>query len=362
VWSTCMFCNGSLGRNEVVEAFPVGRRLAFDPAKGRLWVVCRRCERWNLTPLEERWEAIEACERLVRETRLRVSTDQIGLARLREGLELVRIGAPERPEFAAWRYGDQFGRRRKRAMIVGAGVASVLGVGAVAGLATGVVSGTLLAQSGNFYNLYQQYRTAARLRTPAGELLRVKGGHLERARFIRGEGEGFDLEVEHTRGTTRITGPDTPQVAGRLMAQVNRSGAKRGVVDEAVQRIEEARDPALYLTRTVEAHAAEPRFTSIGVLGKPLRKPRAVDIPGSLARLDHPTRLAVEMALHEEHERRALEGELFLLTQAWKEAEEVAAISDNLLLPEGVEERLEELRRGELSDPGPTIGKEETGS
>ena len=88
----CLFCNNDLGHNEAVEHFPVGRRLAFDAAKGRLWVVCRKCERWNLTPLEERWEAIEECERAFRGTKLRVSTDEIGLAKLREGLELVRIG------------------------------------------------------------------------------------------------------------------------------------------------------------------------------------------------------------------------------------------------------------------------------
>src|SRR6476661_6657816 len=104
MYSRCMFCNLPLGANEVLEIFPVGRRLAFDSAKGRLWVVCRFCERWNLSPLDERWEAIEACERLFHDTRLRVSTDNIGLARLHEGLELVRIGAPQRPEFAAWRY------------------------------------------------------------------------------------------------------------------------------------------------------------------------------------------------------------------------------------------------------------------
>jgi hypothetical protein len=43
-------------------------------------------------------EAIEECERLFRDTKLRVSTDQIGLARLPEGLELVRIGSPQRHE------------------------------------------------------------------------------------------------------------------------------------------------------------------------------------------------------------------------------------------------------------------------
>lgn len=64
----CLFCLQRLGNNEAIEHFPVGRRLAFDPAKGRLWVVCRKCERWNLTPLEERWEAIEECERAMRVT------------------------------------------------------------------------------------------------------------------------------------------------------------------------------------------------------------------------------------------------------------------------------------------------------
>lgn len=53
MYSTCMFCNRPLGSNEVVETFPVGRRLAFDADKGRLWVVCPRCERWNLSPIEE---------------------------------------------------------------------------------------------------------------------------------------------------------------------------------------------------------------------------------------------------------------------------------------------------------------------
>ena len=126
MYATCLFCAADLGSNEVIEQFPVGRRLAFDASKGRLWVVCRKCERWNLTPLEERWEAIEECERRFTSTRLRVSTDNIGLAKLSEGLELVRIGNALRPEIAAWRYGDQFGRRRRNHMLLtGAAVAAV---------------------------------------------------------------------------------------------------------------------------------------------------------------------------------------------------------------------------------------------
>src|SRR3954464_4647576 len=113
MYSTCLFCHTSLGANEAVENFPIGRRLAFDATKGRLWVVCRRCERWNLTPIEERWEAIEECERRFHGRRVRAWTDNIGLARADDGLELIRIGSPRRAEFAAWRYGDQFGRRRR---------------------------------------------------------------------------------------------------------------------------------------------------------------------------------------------------------------------------------------------------------
>lgn len=54
VYSTCIFCNGRLGTNEVVEEFPVGRRVAYDPGKGRLWALCPSCRQWNLSPLETR--------------------------------------------------------------------------------------------------------------------------------------------------------------------------------------------------------------------------------------------------------------------------------------------------------------------
>ena len=57
-------------------------------------------------------------------------------------------------------------------------------------------------------------------------------------------------------------------------------------------------------------------------------------------------RLALEMALHEEQERRALDGELSELERAWREAEEIAAIADSLLVPSGVQKLLERLKRG----------------
>ena len=44
-------------------------------------------------------------------------------------------------------------------------------------------------------------------------------------------------------------------------------------------------------------------------------------------------RLALEMAVHEESERRAIEGELAVLETAWRDAEQIAAICDDDLTP-----------------------------
>ena len=53
------------------------------------------------------------------------------------------------------------------------------------------------------------------------------------------------------------------------------------------------------------------------------------------------------MATHEESERRALEGELALLETAWQEAEEIAAIADDMFVPDETRARLSELKRGD---------------
>ena len=57
------------------------------------------------------------------------------------------------------------------------------------------------------------------------------------------------------------------------------------------------------------------------------------------------------MAAHEETERRALEGELHLLEEAWQNAEEIAAIADDMFLPQSVDADLERLRNLPPSSP-----------
>jgi hypothetical protein len=340
MYTTCMFCNRSLGQNEVVEHFPVGRRLAFDAERGRLWVVCRKCERWNLSPLEERWEAVETCERLFRDTRVRVSTENVGLARHPEGLELVRIGQPMRPEFAAWRYGDQFGRRRKRALVYTVGGAVVVGGVLIGGAATGAISAVVLGQTGNLWNVWMNGRTLVKLRTDDDRVLKLKNPDLLGTRLRPADdGVGFALEVRRGRKKEWFHGSEAERMVARIVPKMNRMGGKQRTVEEAVGEIEHHGHPDDFLAQVVT--------------GDRFRDKKGV--PGYINKMPTPTKLALEMALHEEQERRALEGELWRLERAWEEAEEIAAISDSLLLPEGTDEILESYRAqedGEGSAPG----------
>lgn len=331
MFQSCIFCHKSLGANEVVEQFPVGRRIAFDAAKGRLWVVCRSCERWNLSPLDTRWEAIEECERIFRGTRMRVSTDNVGLARLREGLELVRIGAPQRPEFAAWRYGDQFGRRLRRSVLVGGGIAVGVVTVVVAGVAAGASIGAFSGIWGNIPNMVQAMRKV-RIRTDQGEVLTIRGTEFLGAQFVGDPRSGEPrLSMKVKRRELTFTGGEALRVGARLLPAINVSGGSKRTVADAVRALELERGSEGYLER---------------YFGQPARVDRKGK-PTPFAALDAPTRLALEMALHEEAERQAIAGELQVLEAAWREAEEIAGIADSLTLPADVERRFEALKDGE---------------
>lgn len=342
VYSTCLFCNASLGGNEAIESFPVGRRLAFDSANGRLWVVCRKCERWNLSPLEERWEAIEMCERIFRDTRLRVSTDNIGLARVAGGLELVRIGPALRPEFAAWRYGDQFGRRRRRKLIrVGLGV-GIVGGAVAGGIALGVSAGVGFGSGGWWIwrGIYAGYRRIA-YGSPEAIVARVPYQDEEygpqviplRRRALAdvrlgtaGPGKlllSLPVARPNSRELVHLTGEDAQRAAGYVLPAINWAGAEKTEVEQAVHLIESSRKAPSEFVHDVAREAG---------IGRRLQE------------LPNAARLALEMAAHEDSERRAMEGELALLETAWRQAEEIAKIADNLLVPPSVDEFLERHR------------------
>jgi hypothetical protein len=343
MYSTCIFCNDDLGTNETIEHFPIGRRLAFDAAKGRLWVVCHHCGRWNLSPLEERWEAIEDSERAFRNTFVRVSTENVGLARLGDGLELVRIGAPLRPEFAAWRYGRHFGTRRRRThVIAGAGIAAA----AVAGVAFGpaiapaltmgalsiVVVPGITTVMGVFpivgmlaaRDYIQHDRVVARL--PNGRrIVTVRAKHLDDIELrVHGHDGPASLVVPHDNGWSEIEGTAAIHATGVLIAGSNRFGAAPSRVQDAVQQIENAGDASGFLTE-----ASTRNGWRGGRVFSLLNHYRGL---GAM-KLSPTERLALEMSVHEETERRAMEGELAALEAAWRDAETIAAISDVDLTP-----------------------------
>jgi hypothetical protein len=360
MYRTCLFCAHDLGANETIEHFQVGRRLAFDAAKGRLWVVCRSCERWNLTALEERWEALEECERLFRDTKLRVSTEHIGLARVGDGLDLVRIGDPQRPEMAAWRYGDQFGRRRRA--IAGKAALGAVAVGGVlvAGPLMGVLSfGGLttwhLAWRG--YGLYRAKRVRAHIDTAGARHVPVTIAqladtllswrqHEERwvlqiPRGLRPWDERLFAEIDDPRQhyeLMTLKGDVAERAMRQLLPHINAIGGSRDDVSDAVRVIEHTPEVGRLIRNTAKHHGS-------GLHSRdPIR----------LAKLPIHLRLALEMSLHEDSERRALEGELHLLEQAWRDADEVAAIADDMLLPEQVNDRLARLRATHDDDGSPS--------
>ncbi len=346
MFSTCIFCNEPLGSNETFETFPVGRRLAFDAARGRLWVVCSSCERWNLSPLDERWEAIEQAEKLYRDTRRRVSTDNVGLARLREGTTLVRIGEPQRPEFAAWRYGDQFGHRRTRSLLLaGGGIAAVSGVvvgGAIAGVSVGAFT-YYFAQAGDRIVRGNPKAVVATIRTESNGVVHVQRRHLGESFVNRAPDGSLGLSLRFKEGQADFTGEEAARIASIIVPKVNRFGGSRREVAQAVEAIERVGSSERFLS-AVGRHARGADLGSQGT-SRWIRKRGATPYHKlGLFAIPKTDRLALEMALHEEAERRAMEGELEALEEAWRDAEEIAAIADSLFVPESVEDKLRKLK------------------
>jgi hypothetical protein len=347
MYQRCLFCNGFLGHNRALEELPIGRRLAYDQARGRLWVICPACCRWNLTPIDERWEAIESCERAFRTTRVRASSENVSLAQLAEGLELVRIGRPLPVEFAAWRYGRHFLRRYRRRALGLAGRGGLLATAPLAALAAGPPGALAMAGIAGAAALALWRRAAAVVPLEHGGLLRLNLHHLQRASLRREESnpDGWALCCEHLPGPSpalvsvrapaplarrvELTGPNARAAAALILPRLNQGGGDAETVREAAQWVQAAGGPELAFRTMAQSSRVRP----------PLRMH-----DGTLATLHDPARLALEMAVHEAEEQRHLAGELSVLTWMWRRAEYLAAIADGLGLPEWLEQHKARLR------------------
>ena len=368
MYTSCLFCHADLGANHFLPTFPVGRRLAFDSRKGRLWVVCTRCGRWNLSPLEERWEAIDEAERLFRGTRLRMSSDNIGLAQFRGGFELVRIGPALLPEIASWRYGTRLARfeperpARRGILVRGAHLMARATAGALVGYAHSV------GLSDDAVLRMRTFRRARgvllRARDEYGRAIVVRYEHLGAAELIRPEQDApWQLRLRHDAGVATLSESPALRAAGKMLATLNFGVASQSEVEHAIAKLDDAGDPDGYFTRVAslamrtswgrfpnapvhEAQAAAGSFAERLALQLSNRSFWGRGGTGSeeqtpLYRLPAVDRLALEMAANEDIERRAMQGELDALHAAWKEAEEIAAIADEMFA-DGV---LEEFKR-----------------
>ena len=359
MYTACLFCHLDLGANHALRSFPVGRRLAYDAKKGRLWVVCTHCGRWNLTPLDERWEAIDDAERLFRGTRLRMSTDNVGLARFRGGFELVRIGPALLPEIASWRYGARLQRiepddptQAQRGLIIrGTRLIVRATGGALAHYAHAVgLSDEAMLRMRVFRRANGVMLHAA---DENGRPIVVRYGHLGDARLVRPEKDApWRLELAHDDGTATLAESPALRVAGKMLATLNVGVASNSEVQHAIAKLDDAGDPDGYFTRVAslalrtswgrfpdapDDSARAPRGSFSERLALQLanrsfwgRGGTNSDEATPLFRLPAVDRLALEMAANEDIERRAMLGELDALHAAWKDAEEIAAIADEL--------------------------------
>jgi hypothetical protein len=332
VYTSCAFCNARLSGDGGPSGLPVGQRFAFDEWRGRLWVVCQRCARWNLTPLGDRLERIETLARVASGAKAVAATDHVALLRWgRYGL--IRVGRPPRIELAGWRYGERLRtRRRERAMVVVPLTVAAVGLVVAANVAIGGSFGFGVWNFGRFADgLYVGLvgRRLVRLPEPpmcehCGARLELKAQDVQHARLVPDPQSGFGVlptcPVCHHEATL-LTGGAAHAMLRPGLAYLNLRRSSRHRADEAAAIVGAAGGPE-HLVRDIARRELTIRS---------LRPDR---------------QLALEMALDERAEMEELE-------RHWREAEELADIADGPLsaTPE-LEEAWRALKRRLDQPPG----------
>jgi len=311
--------------------------VAYDAERGRLWAICRSCKRWSLAPIEERWEALEELEKIVKDrAKLLSQTDNVAL--LRAGnLDVVRVGRANLTEEAWWRYGRELtSRAEKHRKLTFLGTAAA-GAAIAGGWATGGI--TWLGAWLVWEHAPAQLTQAARWLRFGGSAWRgsrecTRCGHVfhnvayrDRAQVILSPGrDGGDALSVTQRcplcgdlgdGGLHLHGKEGEYVSRRLLAYHHHTGASEQRVRRATRLIEEAGSPE-NLTRIV------------------IKEGR------TLGGLQRTGAIALEIAANDTAEQHLLELELAEVEAHWKREEELASIIDGELTPLPL---LESLRR-----------------
>jgi len=324
VFRTCAFCNASFDGDGGPSGLGVGRRIAFDEWKGRLWVVCPRCSRWNLTPFDDRLERIEAVARTASLGRVAASTAQVSLIRWQR-YDFVRVGKPPRVELATWRYGERLrNRQRERMKVVVPLTIAAIGLGVAANVAAGGGFGLVVWNVHRavdwFYLRLLGSRKVSMIEAPicahCGSVMELRARHVQHARVVPDAHADMAVLLSCPRCRqegAQLTGTEAVHVLRQGLPYLNviRRGGKRA--EDAAREVDQVGGPE-WLVRDVAF-----RQTTLRAL-RPER------------------RLALEMAVDEQAEAEELE-------RQWREAEEIADIADGTLSTSAeIEEKLRRLK------------------
>ena len=310
MFRSCAFCNASFDGDGGPSGLGVGRRIAFDEWKGRLWVVCPRCSRWNLTPFDDRLERIEAVARAASQGRIAASTDQVSLLRFQQ-YDLVRIGKPPRVELSTWRYGERLrNRQRERMKVVIPLTIAAIGLGVAANVAAGGGFGVVIwnvHRLADWVYLSLMGRRKVTIAEPpicahCGSVMELRARHVQHARLVPDSHAEMAVVLSCPRCQhegAQLTGSDAIQVVRQGLTYLNLARAGRKRAEDAAREVDAAGGPD-HLVREISRRELTLRS---------LRPERG---------------LALEMAVDERAEVEELE-------RQWREAEEIADIADGTL-------------------------------
>jgi len=324
----CLFCHSPFTEGWRFGALPPAWRIAFDSGRGRVWVVCDSCFRWNLWPPEEQGGALEALARVASDRgQVLARTENITLLAVGDVI-LIRVGNATLHERAWWRYGREVVTREKAYRSAGAKL-SAYAYGALAAVAESVGLGDR-----NFKVRFEEGMTAEVLRWRrfgwAAWFGRLKcpscGSYLRAARFdlswwfcpmLDEKGE-LALGVPCPRcdpwtpeKVYHLQGYEAESVLRRVLAYQNITGADEKAVEAAVKEIEVVGSTDGFLESVLQ--------------GAPFLR----ELPFAQA-------VAMEISLNEGVERRALEIEARGLEFMWRREEELARIMEEELDPKGL--------------------------
>lgn len=329
-----LFCLANLGVNRTLEQFPVGRRVAFDSIKGRLWAVCPNCGRWNLAPLDERWETLVECERLFKRANVAHSWGDISLGRLSNRLELIRVGKALPNELPAWRYPAVGGRNerlrkywnkvnRRRRLISYGKIASASAGGTALALGAAFITPAAWAAIlptvglGLLSIRRKARRTVAHVQSADGQPLALTVTDIRSALL---SSKGSQLAMQLPRLNVTLIGRECVWALALWIPRLSRIGSERFLLGAAAYYIEHFGGPDGALERIAQTELGEEEWC--------------------LGKLPDLVRLVLEMAATGDVEGAATIEELERLKRAWREAEEIAAVADKLLIPTKLDEWL----------------------